>query len=61
MESASASENLDQDAEQMRSEVKGRCSGNGKLQHVSLCVCVCLHSMGNMRDVRLASVPPLAV
>lgn len=37
-ESANASENLDQDVEQMRSEGKGRRSGVGKWQRVCVCV-----------------------
>lgn len=37
---ASASENLDQDIEQMRSEGKGRRSGTGKWQRLA-CVYVC--------------------
>lgn len=65
-ESARASENLDQDVEQMRSEGKGRRSGIGKWQSVCVCECVCtvrvwLRGVGNMRDVKLASVPLLAV
>lgn len=65
-ELASTSENLDQDVEQMRSEGKGRQFGIGKWQRVCararVCtICVWLHGMGNMRDVRLAYVPLLAV
>lgn len=45
-ESANASENLDQDVGQIRSEGKGRWSGIGKWQHVFVCVCVivCVYS-----------------
>lgn len=42
-ESANASENLDQDIEQMRSEGNGRWSGMGKWQCV--CVSVRIYSM----------------
>lgn len=65
-EPASASENLDQDVGQMRSEGKGRRSGIGRWQRVCMWECVCTvcvwpHGMGNTRDVRLACGPPLAV
>ena len=45
-EPASASENLDQDVEQMRSEGKGRQSGTGKWQclHACVWVCVCVYA-----------------
>lgn len=59
---------LDQDDEQMRSEGKRPPIWHQKQQcvctHECVClysVCVWLHGMGNMRDVRLASVPLLAV
>lgn len=42
-ESASASENLDQDVEQIRSEGKGQL-GTGKWQNVCVCVYMCVRA-----------------
>lgn len=57
-ESANASENLDQDAEQMRSEGKGRRSGVGEMAaclRASVCVCVAWHGVYERCQTSLCS------